>query len=152
MWHSGGLFEPEVVLPAQLFAPLREQLSNKGECKLLVAVLEEAVECFQKYLRASEPPKRRLFQEAERWIMCEGDTPPAFSFEHICGVLGIDPDYLRRGLQRWRDMQTVPMAETSASASISWSGTGPRRACHESLPGTAPDRSSRQTPPPGESE
>jgi hypothetical protein len=146
------LFGPEVVLPAQLFAPLREQLSNKGECKLLVAVLEEAVECFQKYLRASEPPKRRLFQEAEHWIMSEGDTAPAFSFEHICGVLGIDPDYLRRGLQRWRDMQTVPMAETSASASISWSGTGPRRACHESLPGTAPDPSSRQTPPPGESE
>jgi hypothetical protein len=116
-----------------------------------VAVLEEAVDCFQKYLRASEPPKRRLFQEAEHWIMSEGDTAPAFSFEHICGVLGIDPDYLRRGLQRWRDVQTGTDAETSARASISWHNTRPSQACRDGMPGTTPHRSSRQMPPPDRS-
>jgi hypothetical protein len=34
----------------------------------------------------------------------DGDAP-AFTFEYICEVLGLDPDYIRHGLQRWREEQ-----------------------------------------------
>jgi hypothetical protein len=30
---------------------------------------------------------------------------PRFSFEFICAALGIDADYLRGGLRRWRESQ-----------------------------------------------
>ena len=89
---------------------------QKGECQLLAAVLEEAIDCFQKNLGASGRRKEKLFQEAEQWIMRKGDTF-VFSFEHICGVLGIDPGYLRSGLQRWRSAQAVP-ADIAGSASV----------------------------------
>jgi len=27
----------------------------------------------------------------------------ALFFEYVCGVLALDPEYLRRGLRRWRE-------------------------------------------------
>ena len=47
---------------------------------------------------------RRLFREAEEWIMRD-DLTWLCSFVNICHVLGVDPDYLREGLRRWRDEQ-----------------------------------------------
>ena len=103
----------DIVLPSQFFATPRQQtLGKAGEYRLLVAVLENGVECFQKHVRAKSHRERRLFEEAEQWILHEeggarrrDDDQPAFSFEYVCGVLGIDPDCLRRALQRWRDAQ-----------------------------------------------
>ena len=101
--------EPEVILPTQFFATLRRDAPRKGgEYRLVVAVLEDAVDCFQKYAFAVDKRGRRIFEEAKRWIIddakaSEGKNDSGFSFEQICGVLGLDPAYLRRGLQRWRD-------------------------------------------------
>jgi hypothetical protein len=112
-----GLFQAEVVLPVQFLDSAPELARRqKGECQLLAAVLEEAIDCFQKNLGASDPRKQKLFQEAEQWIMRKSDTF-VFSFEHICGVLGIDPGYLRSGLQHWRRAQALP-ADSAGSASV----------------------------------
>lgn len=108
MSRKDGPFRAEVVLPAQFFPSARAQaLNQKGECKLLVAVLAEAIDCFQKNLHASDRRGQKLFQEAERWIMSERDNSP-FCFEYICAVLGIAPGYLRSGLQRWRRAHPAP--------------------------------------------
>jgi hypothetical protein len=46
-------FDPDVILPAQFFALAYEQgLAKRGECRLLIAVLEDAIDCFQKHVRA----------------------------------------------------------------------------------------------------
>ena len=101
------LFEPDVLRPSQFFATLPRQAPHKtGEYRLLLAVLANAVECFQKYVRAKNKAERQLFEEAEQWIMAENDrrdrlvelTGRAFSFRYVCEVLDIPPDSLRRGV------------------------------------------------------
>ncbi len=105
------LLVPEVVLPSQFAGTLRRLAPHKtGEYRLLIAVLENAVEFFQKYLRARNPVERRMFEEAEQWIMCDNDEETkrldaqglAFTFRYVCEALGIEPEYLRCGLMRWR--------------------------------------------------
>jgi len=106
---------PDVVLPVQFFATMRRRLPNKtGEYRLLVAVLEEAIQCFQQHASATGRRGRRLFAEVETWIMDESiasrtnRNAPRLSFEYICGVLGLDPGWLRQGLQRWRAAHVSP--------------------------------------------
>lgn len=67
----------------------------------MFAVLTDAVECFQKYLGAKNRGGRNLFHEAELWF-ADGDRSWPFSFERICEVFDISPDYLRHGLAEWR--------------------------------------------------
>jgi hypothetical protein len=78
-----------------------EQLRKQPECRLLWAVLQEAMETYMKYASAINPRDRRFFAEAEQWVM-DNDPTWLFSFVSICHVLELNPDYLRAGLQRWR--------------------------------------------------
>ena len=75
---------------------------REGEEKLMLAVLENAVEYFQKYIFARNPSGKKLFQEAEQWFL-EKDSESFFSFENICDTLGLHPDYLRQGLLCWKE-------------------------------------------------
>jgi hypothetical protein len=75
---------------------------REGEEKLMLAVLESAVEYFQKYVLARNPSGKKLFQEAEEWFL-EKDIDGLFSFEYICETLQFDPDYIRKGLLRWKE-------------------------------------------------
>jgi hypothetical protein len=75
---------------------------REGEERLMLAVLEEAVKCFQEYVLATRPREKRLFQEAEEWIL-EKDSDYLFSFESICQTLGLQPDYTRQGLLVWKE-------------------------------------------------
>ena len=85
---------------------LLEGLSKKdireGEEKLMQAVLENAIEYFQKYVLATDEKGKKLFQEAEEWIL-DKDRDWFFSFENICEVLGLHPDYMRQGLLCWKE-------------------------------------------------
>src|SRR5947207_3430942 len=51
---------------------------------------------------AQDPRGRQLFHEAEEWIE-DADQSWLFSFQNICDVLGLDADYLRRGLRVWKE-------------------------------------------------
>jgi hypothetical protein len=74
---------------------------REGELKLMLAVLENAIEDFQKYVLATDKRGKELFQEAEEWIM-EANSASFFSFENICEHLQLNPDYVRRGFVRWK--------------------------------------------------
>jgi hypothetical protein len=65
------------------------------------AVLLDAVECFHKYPFLHDEYEKRLFREAENWIL-DNDREWLFSFINICDALTIDPQYLRKGLLRWK--------------------------------------------------
>ena len=102
------MFEPDTLLPEQYFTLLgRKPL--QGEKRLLLAMLEDAVHCFQTYLLAKKPHERRLFQEAEEWIVST-DGLWFFSFENICDVLGINPGRMREALTAWKEEQTLRYA------------------------------------------
>ena len=116
--HTSGRFEPDIVVPAQFFATLpRQAPSKRGEYRLLVAVLQEAIDCFQENAHATNKWRQRRFDEVRHWITGEDpdairhseDQVPGLSFEYVCDVLGLDAAYLRRGLQQWR-MRTCAIA------------------------------------------
>jgi hypothetical protein len=75
---------------------------REGEERLMLAVLESAVEDFQKYVLARKPSGKKLFQQAEEWFL-EKDSDELFSFENICDTLQLHPDYIRQGLMGWKE-------------------------------------------------
>jgi hypothetical protein len=83
-----------------------EQFFTNGihgcEERLMLAVLQDAVECFQEYVLAQEVREKKLFQDAQDWIL-EKNTEWPFSFENICEALQLNPDYIRRGLLVWKE-------------------------------------------------
>ena len=74
-------------------------VDHRPEMRLMLAVLEEAVATFQHQLGADSRRGRRLFREADEWFR-SADTSWTFAFESVCDVLGLDPEYVRRGLAR----------------------------------------------------
>jgi hypothetical protein len=75
---------------------------REGEERLMLAVLESAVEDFQKYVLSKDEKERKLFQEAEKWFL-KKESDQLFSFEYICAILGLAPAYVRRGLLYWKE-------------------------------------------------
>jgi hypothetical protein len=75
---------------------------REGEERLMLAVLESAVEDFQKYVLARNPRGKQLFQEVEEWFL-DNDSDELFSFESICETLGLHPEPIRKGLMVWKE-------------------------------------------------
>jgi hypothetical protein len=98
----GFLFQPDVLIPAQYFDTLRSKTGMEPEKRLMLAVLEDAVRCFQDNVPAESDAKKKLFAEAAEWFLDKSDDW-AFSFESICDALSLNPEYVRRGLLRWKE-------------------------------------------------
>jgi len=114
-----SLFNPDTVLPEQYFAEHSGDGVTPRERHLMLAVLKDAVDCYQKYALARDPRGRSLFSEAVEWIRSTDREWP-FAYENICDVLGLDPASVRRSLSKWnerttgtarRTPQIVPLAE-----------------------------------------
>jgi hypothetical protein len=86
-------------LSAQYFDNFRRQRVLEPEKDLMLAILEDAVRCFQDNVLAQERRKKALFDEAEEWIL-ETDRDWIFSFESVCETLGLDPRAVRQALLR----------------------------------------------------
>lgn len=97
--YADNISDPQSLLPDQYFSGDARLPGLDGERKLMLAVLEDAVLVAQKYALARDPERRRELADARAWI-AERDKTWPFSFENICNVLGIDPEYVRYGLDR----------------------------------------------------
>src|ERR1044071_9177989 len=91
-----SLFQPDTLLPDQYFDTYRRKLHLEPEKKLMLAILEDAIACYQKYLFAKDVKGKALFQEAAEWIEQEAGES-IFAFESACEGLGLNPEYVRRG-------------------------------------------------------
>jgi hypothetical protein len=100
------------VLPVQFYEARRAHPENAPYAALLLAVLEDAIRLFQgrrwigKPASEGNPQARahgrvRAYDEARDWLFDEESTKPV-SFIWLCEALGIDPSYLRAGLNEWR--------------------------------------------------
>ena len=83
-----------------------------AEQKLMLAVLENAIEQFQEYALAEDPKGKAMFVEVEEWLT-EKNSDWFFSFENICETLRLSPDYLLQGLVLWRKARTRDREVTS---------------------------------------
>jgi hypothetical protein len=96
------LFQPDELAAYQYQRTLERVRPLQPERRLMLAVLEDAIMCFQRYLHAKGGKQRKLHEDAVSWIFDRSDNR-AFSFENICDVCGLDPNYLRMGLLNWRE-------------------------------------------------
>ncbi|MSP39321.1 MAG: hypothetical protein EXR70_12595 [Deltaproteobacteria bacterium] len=97
-----AIFQPDVLIESQYQSTQTRQLPMDPERVLMLAVLRDAVSCFQDHVIARNKPKQSLHREAEEWIL-DRDCSHLFSFENLCESLGYDPDYMRAGLCRWKE-------------------------------------------------
>jgi hypothetical protein len=79
-----------------------KKIIREGEERLVLAVLESAVEDFQKYVLARKPSGKKLFREAEEWFL-DKDSDAFLSFGSVCETLGLHPDHIRKGLMVWKE-------------------------------------------------
>jgi hypothetical protein len=88
-----------IVLPTQY--PGRRHTHDVAIRKLMTAVLEDAVHCYRKYWSARDGHGRRMFRDAERWLLLEEPDAP-FGFETVCEAVDVSPQWVRRQLALWR--------------------------------------------------
>jgi hypothetical protein len=96
-----SLFQPDTLLSAHYYGNLRRTTLIQPEMRLTLAILEDAINCFQDNLTAESGKGKMLFNEAEEWIL-EEDGDWIFSFRNVCELLGFNPAYVRQGLLRWK--------------------------------------------------
>lgn len=69
------------------------------ERRLMIAVLEDAIECWLANLSAARGIRRARFAEVAAWFRAEDRAWP-FSFVNICDACSLDPAVIRRMLAR----------------------------------------------------
>jgi hypothetical protein len=101
--RGGSLFQPDPLVNDHYLQSFRRGVSFAPEKELMLAVLEDAIHTLADTRTATDGRKQRLFKETEDWFFRD-DADWIFSFVALCGALGLDPDYLRKGVSRWRQL------------------------------------------------
>jgi hypothetical protein len=100
-----GMRVPDALTSQRYYDGVRaDDASVRPVKRLMLAVLEDAMRCYQIYANSHNGIQRRLFVDAEAWLMDRKDDGP-FAFQTVCETLGIEPTCLREGLRRWRRQQ-----------------------------------------------
>jgi hypothetical protein len=93
---GSGVLLPDLLTRAQYYS----SPESSPYCRLLVAVLEDAIRCFQRNFGATRARRQMLFQEAKEWLFDPNGTA-LMSCRMVCESLGIEPALLRRQLREW---------------------------------------------------
>ncbi|MCW5890439.1 MAG: hypothetical protein KIT14_07785 [bacterium] len=101
--------------------------SRQPEKRLMLAVLEEAVATFQRTARDPGRRAQRLHGEAVDWFASRDVSWP-YAYRNVCDALGIEADWLRDGLWRWRALQPVRPTEATGRARPTFRRVGGSRA------------------------
>jgi hypothetical protein len=90
------LASPGGLTPAQYYPPPPASPYHH----LLLAILEDAIRCFQRNFAVRNGPRRALFRETEEWLF-DSDGTAFLSCPMVCETLGINSAHLRRYLREW---------------------------------------------------
>jgi hypothetical protein len=107
------VLEPDTVLPQQFYGKRSVSGHMEGERRLMLAILQDAVECLEKYRRSKNSIHRELYQDALKWVQ-DSNTRWLFCFNNVCDFLGFDPEYLRQFLIG-REHRTTKLDGSKAS-------------------------------------
>jgi hypothetical protein len=117
-----AVFQPDILIDSQFQSTYRRRFHLDPERVLMLAVLQDAVVCFQENLMAICKRKQVMHVEAEEWILNE-DKSYLFSFENVCEALGYDAGYMRAGLLRWKRAALAKKSDKGGRKIISRLGT-----------------------------
>jgi hypothetical protein len=84
----------DIMLPSQYFGTVRKLTPEQ---RLMIAVLDDAIDCLEKYRLSSDRESRQLFDEAEQWLLASETNWP-YSFRFICSFLNLDAGAVLRNL------------------------------------------------------
>ena len=87
---------------------------RRGEERLMLAVLKDAVDCIERYCYGQRTSSRSDYEAALAWVYTHNGVWP-FSFENICLELDLNPDRLRSSLE---SLSPRPFTKTRASTSL----------------------------------
>ena len=87
--------------PGEFLRILRSRTAPRGERRLALAVLEDAVGCLNGNQERWKIPPRLFRWEAEQWFESRA-RGPLFSFENVCTTLHLDAERFRERIRRWR--------------------------------------------------
>jgi hypothetical protein len=87
----------DILVRPQYLDTFRRSGHLEPEKSLLAAILEDAVQEYRKYNGAHDPKSKSRFNEVEEWFNRK-DKEWIFSFDNVCEMLGLDPEYIRRRL------------------------------------------------------
>jgi len=116
-----SLFQPDTLLPAEYLETTCRKAHLEPEKKLMLAVLKDAIDCFQDNALAQGGKKKKRFGEAEEWILADNNDW-LFSFENICEALGFNPQYVRQGLMRWKEVKLARRPKANIYRFVSQGG------------------------------
>ena len=101
------------MLADEAFSARPSLAARYAEAALMHAVLEDAVDCFQKQFSHATRHAKHLGREAEKWLFSD-DPNWLFSFLSICSALDLCPQYIRQGLKRWHGGDRKSLYKKSA--------------------------------------
>ena len=93
--------ESDLILPCQ-YCDVSSGYGLSGEQRLMLALLTDALNVYQKGALSRLTRLRRLYVDAERWILSDRADGDAFSFTTVCDALSINPQLLRRRIVDWK--------------------------------------------------
>ena len=112
---EADLFRSDTLAPYEYWQVHRRNRFRQPEFELMLAVLEDALQCFFTNVQMRSRREKRIFTETEEWFICI-ESDGVFTFENICSVLGIDPDYIRGGLGLFKSACRTPDKSGTAVA------------------------------------
>src|SRR4029453_3352660 len=127
---ASGVFAPDVLMPSQHADRMRRRTEQDGPRRLMIAILEDALNVFCRMVGTTDVRAREMFVEAEEWFESPDDEW-LFSFEAVSWVPGFEPEYLRRGLRAGKRRARGGGGVSAPDISLSNIETGLRRASGE---------------------
>lgn len=112
---EADLFRSDILAPHEYWQVHRRNRLREPELELMLAVLEDALHCYFTNVQMRGRREKRIFTETEEWFYCT-ENDGAFTFENICSLLEIDPDYVRRGLALFKSACRTPEKSGTAIA------------------------------------
>ena len=73
-----------------------------GEQRLMLALLVDAINVYQKGAMSHDARARRLYVDAESWILANTSAGDVLCFDNVCDALRINAALLRRRIIAWK--------------------------------------------------
>lgn len=113
--YEADLFRADILASHEYWQVHRRNHLREPELELMLAVLEDALHCYFTNVRMRSRREKRIFTETEEWFFCT-ENEGVFTFENICSLLGLDPDYVRGGLAMFKSACRTPDKSGAAIA------------------------------------
>jgi hypothetical protein len=111
--------QPDVLCVHDYLYVYQGRAAETPERRLMAAVLRDAIDCFIRDCFAPNRHRKRSYREAEEWFFT-GDDHGVFSLDNVCGILNLDPGYIRRTIRRYTEQNApgvkVPIATRLAQS------------------------------------